>query len=189
MHNEDLNHWIISDPTLLGDNVAGLRAPDEVVAMVIEGFATDNAVDFEYPPFGAGRMDAIFIVLDKERADPVFTLMGNYVRGRKGLKENLNDENEVVAARWNLANDQVALLVADSGACENAQDAFEQALGFNGIHVYRSENVVVAPQFDAKGVLSKPDKIFSDNVRQVLTDLQHAAPSAKASKTSRSAKP
>ena len=121
METESLKHWIISSPESLGGNVAGLRTPDAVAALVIDGFSTDDGQTFEFPPFEAGRQDAIFMVLPEEVGLKVFERMEKYVAGRQSAKENLEDENEVIAARWSLGNEKLAILVGDSGGASTSK--------------------------------------------------------------------
>lgn len=172
MEFEPLKHWIVTSPEAMGGNLAGLKTPDAVTALVIDGFSTDNGKDFEYPPFEAGRQDAIFMVLPSEVGGRVFERMQKYVAGRQSAKENLEDENEVAVALWVLNNDSVAILVADSGGMEHAQDAFEKTLGFEKIYLQRSSEAVIAPAFDAEQILNENKNVFSEQARQALEALR-----------------
>lgn len=171
METENLKHWILSSPESLGGNVAGLRTPDAVAALVIDGFSTDDGQTFEFPPFEAGRQDAIFMVLPEEVGLKVFEWMEKYVAGRQSAKENLEDENEVIAARWSLGNEKLAILVGDSGGSEHIQEAFEARLAFEKIYLQRSELAVIAQGFDAAKVLSEDKAIFSSEAREALESL------------------
>lgn len=171
METETPQHWIISSPEAMGGNVAGLRTPDAVVALVIDGFATDDGQNFEYPPFEAGRQDAVFMVLEEEVGLRVFERLDKYVRGRQSAKENLEDQNEVVAARWDLGNGKIGILVGDSTGSEHIQNAFETTLGFEKIYLQRSELAVIAQDFDANQVLAEGSKVFSEEARQALEGL------------------
>lgn len=172
MESESIKHWIVTSPEAMGGNLAGLKTPDAVTALVIDGFSTDNGKDFEFPPFDAGRQDATFMVLPSDVGGRVFERMEKYVAGRQSAKENLEDENEVAVALWVLNKDSVAILVADSGGMEHAQDAFEKTLGFEKIYLQRSNNAVIAPAFDAEKILSESKSVFSEEARQALEALR-----------------
>lgn len=171
METENPKHWILSSPEAMGGNLAGLRNPDAVAALVIDGFSTDDGQSFEYPPFEAGRQDAIFMVLPEEVGERIFERMEKYINGRQSAKENLEDQNEVVAARWSLGNEKLAILVADSGGSEHIQEAFESTLGFEKIYLQRSELAVIAQNFDAAKILAEEKNVFSAEAREALASL------------------
>lgn len=185
METENLKHWFLSSPESLGGNVAGLRTPDAVAALVIDGFSTDDGQTFEYPPFEAARQDAIFMVLPEEVGLRVFERMEKYITGRQSMKENLEDENEVIAARWSLGNEKIAILVGDSGGSDHIQEAFESTLRFEKVYLQRSELAIIAENFDAAQVLAEENtKVFSDEARQALESLL-AAPAPSPSRGKR----
>ena len=181
MEQETLKHWILTDPSTMGGDLAGLRTPDAVSALVIDGFSTDNGTDFEYPPFEAGRQDAVFMVLPAESGQRVFEGLSRYVAGRQSLKENLEDENEVVAAIWNLSEEKVAILVADSSGSEHIQNAFEQRLMMEKIYLQRS-GAVIDQLFDASKVLEEGRAVFNSEAREALTSLLKEVPAPAASR-------
>ena len=175
MEQETLKHWIITDPATMGGDLAGLRTPDAVAALVIDGFSTDNGKTFDYPPFEAGRQDAVFMVLPAETGERVFEGMTRYVGGRQSQKENLEDENEIVTALWRLEGDKVALLVADSSGSEHAQNAFDQRLLMEKIYLQRS-GAIIDQLFDANKVLQEtPDKTNQETF-DALASLVKPAP-------------
>lgn len=168
---DDLKHWILDNPKALGGDVAGLRTPDAATALVIDGFATSNGKKFDFPPFGAGRMDITLMVLPAEVGNRMYEKMAGYVASRKSRTENLSDENEVLAAKWDIDGDTVAVMAADSihSLVENAQDTFEQYLGFERIQIHSSRLSAIGPAFDARKWLEKPGS--SPKIRNVIEAL------------------
>lgn len=165
------NFWIVTDPAAMGNDLGGLRNPDAVVALVIDGFSTDDGSTFDKAPFARGTSDAIFMVLDSESGTKVFDRMAGYVQGRPSRKENVESDNEVVVGKWELASGQVALMVADAGGVDHAQSAFEKSLGFEDILLQRSDKAVMSSRFDVARVLADNKDVFSDIARQALEEL------------------
>ncbi len=165
------NYWVVTTPAAMGNDLAGLRNPDVVTALVIDGYSTDDGKAFDKAPFARGATDAIFMVLDAEVGQKVYERMANYIKGRVSLKENLENDNEVVAGKWDLGNNQVALLVADGGGIDAAQSAFETALGLEGVLLQRSNKAVMSAKFDASAVLQENKEVFGEEARQALSSL------------------
>lgn len=178
----DLKHWILSSPKLLGNDVAGLRAPDAACALVVDGYSTANGKTFDFPPFGAGRCAATFMVLPAEAGHRVYERLAAYVGSRRSLIDNLADENEVLAARWDLPDGQVAVMAAESGGVENAQDAFERFLALDKIPLHSSNLAVIAPRFDASQLLAARTSVFSKEAAEALRALLPAAKPAPRSR-------
>ena len=170
---ESTRFWILTDPRSLGQDVAGLRTPDAAAAVVIDGYATDDGKNFEYPPFKSGKASATFMVLPKEVGERVYEKTAAHVISRRSIQQNVEGaiDNEVLAAKWNLEDGRVALLVADAGESENVQDAFERFLGSEKISLQRSEFAVIAHRFSAATVLQS-GVVLSEDARFALEALR-----------------
>lgn len=177
------NFWIVKDPAAMGNDLVGLRNPDAVVALVIDGFSTEDGETFDKAPFGRDVPDGIFMVLDSEPGNKVYERMEGYVQGRPSRKENVESDNEVVVGKWDLPNGQVALLVAESGGVDHAQSAFESRLALEGIMLQRSNKAVMGNKFNAHTILAEDKEVFSDEVRQALGALLAPAAPAPRRKT------
>lgn len=174
MHHEydsDLAHWVLEGTSFLGGDVAGLRTPDEAVALLIDGYSTGDGKQFDAPPFGAGTANVTMVVLPEEVGDRIYERLSGYIGGRKSKKENLAEENEVLAAKWNLGNGSVAVLAADGGGAEYAQDVLEDYLRLERIPLHSSGFAVIAPGMDASVLLENPMSVIGDKAREMLESL------------------
>lgn len=171
-HDHDLAHWVLTGTDFLGGDVAGLRTPDEAVALLIDGYSTGDGKEFDAPPFGAGTSNVTMVVLGREVGERIYERLAGYVSGRKSLKENLAEENEVLAAKWILDEDRVAVLAADRGGVEHAQDVLENYLRLERIPLHSSGMAVIAPNMDAAALLADPESVLGDTARQALESLR-----------------
>lgn len=177
-------HWILDNPAVLGGTVAGLRAPDVVRGLIIEGLSSEDGRTFEAPPFAAGRLDAVLVVLDAPTGETVFQALAGYVAGRVSLKENLADDNEVVVALWRLPAEEgegsAVLLVGDTSGNMHAQEALDRTMALHKLHLQRSEKMVMGQNFDAARIVATGEGVFDPAVGAIMQDLLAASPKPSA---------
>lgn len=108
----DLNYWVGSSPSVLGNNIGGLKNPDQVAYFVCEN-STDNGVDFDYPPFEGGRVDGVLRVLDATAGQNLFEKVSAAFKRKKFATDMVESDNDGVVALWN-AGEQIILFVGDT---------------------------------------------------------------------------
>lgn len=168
----DLNYWVGSNPSVLGNNIGGLKTPDHVAFFVCEN-STDNGVDFDYPPFEAGRVDGVLRVLDAQSGRDLFDKVSAAFKRKKFAGDMVEADNDGVVALWNMG-EQVVLFVGDT-AGSFVQDMWYDSCRFSGVPPFEESSSVSGVRFDAAQLTD-----VSLDVAEVLSALTPSTPRVRA---------
>lgn len=103
--------------------IGGLRSPDRVTALCIEGFSLpEDGFEPESGAFEAHNIDATLVVTDTDTGNYLFGLLTHALR-KELTDEFLDNDNEAVIALWHLDNNRVAVLAGDAGGSDSASFA------------------------------------------------------------------
>lgn len=142
----DLNYWVGSSPAVLGNNVGGLKNPDQVSYFVCEN-STDNGVDFDYSPFESGRVDGVLRVLGAEEGRDLFEKVSAAFKRKKFATDMVEADNDGVVALWDLG-DRVALFVGDTSG-SFVQDMWYDTCRFAGVPPFEEGATASGLRFNA----------------------------------------
>lgn len=142
----DLNYWVGSAPSVLGNNIGGLKNPDQVSYFVCEN-STDNGVDFDYPPFEAGRVDGVLRVLDPSEGQDLFEKVSAAFKRKKFATDMVDSDNDGVVALWSVG-EKVVLFVGDT-AGSFVQDMWYDTCRFASIPPFDEGATASSLRFNA----------------------------------------
>lgn len=142
----DLNYWVGSSPSVLGNNVGGLKNPDQVSYFVCEN-STDNGVDFDYLPFEGGRVDGVLRVLEAVEGQDLFEKVAAAFKRKKFATDMVESDNDGVVALWN-TGDKVVLFVGDTSG-SFVQDMWYDTCRFAGVPPFEEGSTASSVRFNA----------------------------------------
>ena len=143
---DELNYWVGRSPAVLGNDIGGLKTPDQVSYFVCENL-TDDGVQFEQPPFQAGRVDGVLRVLPTTEGNDLFGRVSAAFSRKNFAHQMVDANNDAVVALWTLDEDTVALFVGESNG-SLVQDMWYDSCRFAGIPPFEDGAVVDSSRFD-----------------------------------------
>ena len=171
----DLRHWVIDDVALIGEQVGGLKAPSQMVGLLLDGYSTDDGKNFERVPFAANLHDGTIMLLSKEHGENVFEKLKNFLNHPRGIAANLIEENEAAVALWEVGQDKVALLVLDSTS-RTLQDKFEGYLNGMNISLVSSPDSATVLRFDADRIVKNKEDVMGPDLELFLENNLYVVP-------------
>lgn len=159
----DLNYWVGSNPGVLGNNVGGLKNPDQVSYFVCEN-STDNGVDFDYPPFEGGRVDGVLRILDAPEGQDLFEKVSAAFKRKKFATDMVEADNDGVVALWNVG-EKVVLFVGDT-AGSFVQDMWYDTCRFASVPPFEEGATASSVHFNASTLSD-----LSEGLTQVIGSL------------------
>ena len=126
-------HWILDQPEALQGHAMGLTPPARAIAVVLDGYSTEDGKTFDRPPFAGGAGEGMLGVFEPEAASKMYSYLSALLRGQKMPAALAADESEALVAWWDVSEGQVLLGAITRGASPSLSLAWDDALRLAGV--------------------------------------------------------
>jgi hypothetical protein len=120
-------HWLNKDTQSWG-GVTSWKSPDKGFSLLIEGYKTDDGVNFDGPLFPPGSLDVTLTVMEKDLAEKAYALAEKLMQKPTFISNCVEKDLEFVVSYWNISETHSVLLVGDVKGYRVAQDAWDNIL-------------------------------------------------------------